>query len=95
MNFPRATSSPTRAWRCMALAPTYPARCALAVSSKYAAADGFAYTAAPVIDSHHRNRMVRGEPARYVRVQQGVIKLPPDFSGGYAGIFTLQDERPR
>jgi hypothetical protein len=61
---------------------------------QYAAADAFAYTA-PVIDSHHRNRMVRGEPARHARVEQGVIELPPDFSGGYAGIFTLQDERPR
>jgi hypothetical protein len=61
---------------------------------QYAAADAFAYTA-PVIDSCHRNRMVRGEPARHARVEPGVIELPPDFSAGYAGIFTLQDERTR
>ena len=39
---------------------------------QYVAADAFAYTA-PVIDSRHRNRMVRGEPARHARVEQGVI----------------------
>ena len=61
---------------------------------QYVAADAFAFTA-PVIDSRHRNRMVRGEPARHARVEQGVIELPPDFSAGYAGIFTLQDERPQ
>jgi ectoine hydroxylase-related dioxygenase (phytanoyl-CoA dioxygenase family) len=61
---------------------------------QYVAADAFAYTA-PVIDSRHRNHMVRGEPARHARVEQGVIELPPDFSAGYAGIFMLQDERPR
>lgn len=59
---------------------------------QYVAADAFAYTA-PVIDSCHRNRMVRGEPARHARVEQGVIELPPDFSAGYAGIFTLQGQR--
>jgi hypothetical protein len=61
---------------------------------QYVAADAFAYTA-PVIDSRHRNRMVRGEPARHARVEQGVIELPPSFSAGYAGIFTLQEQRPR
>jgi ectoine hydroxylase-related dioxygenase (phytanoyl-CoA dioxygenase family) len=61
---------------------------------QYVAADAFAYTA-PVIDSRHRNRMVRGEPARHARVEQGVIELPPDFSAGYTGIFTLQEQRPR
>lgn len=61
---------------------------------QYVAADAFAYTA-PVIDSRHRNLMVRGEPARYARVEQGVIELPPDFSAGYSGIFTLQEQRPR
>jgi hypothetical protein len=39
--------------------------------------------------------MVRGEPARHARVEQGVIELPPDFSAGYTGIFTLQEQRPR
>jgi ectoine hydroxylase-related dioxygenase (phytanoyl-CoA dioxygenase family) len=61
---------------------------------QYVAADAFAYIA-PVIDSRHRNRMVRGEPARHARVEQGVIELPPSFSAGYAGIFTLQEQRPR
>jgi hypothetical protein len=54
-----------------------------------AAADAFAYTA-PVIDSRHRNRMVRGEPARHARVEAGVVELPPDFSAGYSGIYALQ-----
>jgi Phytanoyl-CoA dioxygenase (PhyH) len=57
---------------------------------QYAAADAFAYTA-PVIDSIHRNRMVHGEPARFARIEAGSIELPPDFSAGYSGIYTLQD----
>ena len=61
---------------------------------QYVAADAFAYTD-PVIDSRHRNRMVRGEPSRHARVEPGVIELPPSFRDGYAGIFTLQDQRPR
>jgi Protein involved in biosynthesis of mitomycin antibiotics/polyketide fumonisin len=56
---------------------------------QYAAADAFAYTA-PVIDSVHRNRMVRGEPASHARVEAGVIELPPDFSRGYTSIYTHQ-----
>jgi ectoine hydroxylase-related dioxygenase (phytanoyl-CoA dioxygenase family) len=61
---------------------------------QYAAADAFAYTA-PVIDSRHRNRMVRGEPAHYARVEQGVVELPPDFSAGYPSIFSLQEKDGR
>jgi ectoine hydroxylase-related dioxygenase (phytanoyl-CoA dioxygenase family) len=57
---------------------------------QYVAADAFAYTA-PVIDSRHRNRMVRGEPARHARVEQGLIELPPDFSAGYSSIFSIQE----
>ena len=60
---------------------------------QYAAADAFAYTA-PVIDSVHRNRMVHGEPARFARVEAGAIELPPDFSAGYSGIYSLQAEAP-
>ncbi len=56
---------------------------------QYAAADAFAYTA-PVIDSRHRNRMVRGEPARHARVEAGTIELPPDFSAGYSSIYSIQ-----
>ena len=56
---------------------------------QYAAADAFAYTA-PVIDSRHRNAMVRGRPATHARVEAGMIELPPDFSAGYSGIYTLQ-----
>ncbi len=56
---------------------------------QYAAADSFAYTA-PVVDSIHRNQMVRGEPATHARVETGIIELPPDFSAGYSGIFALQ-----
>lgn len=59
---------------------------------QYAAADAFAYTA-PVIDSRHRNRMVRGEPASHARVEAGVIELPPDFSGGYSSIYSLQTRK--
>ncbi len=61
---------------------------------QYAAADAFAYTA-PVIDSRHRNRMVRGEPARHARVEAGMIDLPPDFSAGYSGIYALQEPAVR
>lgn len=57
---------------------------------QYAAADAFAYTA-PVIDSRHRNRMVRGEPARYARLEAGMVELPPDFSAGYSSIYSLQE----
>lgn len=56
---------------------------------QYAAADAFAYTA-PVIDSKHRNAMVRGAPATHARVEAGLIELPPDFSAGYSGIYSLQ-----
>ena len=56
---------------------------------QYAAADALAYSA-PVIDSRHRNLMVRGEPATHARVEAGVIELPPDFSAGYSGIYSLQ-----
>lgn len=56
---------------------------------QYAVADAFAYTA-PVIDSRHRNHMVRGEPARYACVEAGLIELPPDFSTGYSSIYSLQ-----
>ena len=61
---------------------------------QYAAADAFAYTA-PVIDSRHRNRMVRGAPATHARVEAGSIELPPDFSTGYSGIYTLQTQAGR
>jgi len=61
---------------------------------QYAAADAFAYTAL-VIDSRHRNRMVRCEPARHARVEAGVIELPPDFSAGYSGIYALQEPAVR
>lgn len=61
---------------------------------QYAAADAFAYTA-PVIDSRHRNKMVRGEPSRYARVEQGMIELPPDFSAGYSSIYSLQESKAR
>lgn len=56
---------------------------------QYAAADSFAYTA-PVVDSIHRSKMVRGVPATHARVEAGVIELPPDFSAGYSGIYALQ-----
>ena len=58
---------------------------------QYAAADAFAYTA-PVIDSRHRNLMVRGELARHARVEPGMIELPPDFSAGYPSIYSLQEK---
>jgi ectoine hydroxylase-related dioxygenase (phytanoyl-CoA dioxygenase family) len=61
---------------------------------QYAAADAFAYTA-PVIDSRHRNRMVRGAPARHARVEAGEIELPPDFSAGYSSIYSLQAPEAR
>ena len=61
---------------------------------QYAAADALAYTA-PVIDSRHRNLMVRGEPATHARVEAGVIELPPDFSAGYSGIYSLQTGEKR
>ena len=45
---------------------------------------------APVIDSRHRNAMVRGRPVTHARVEAGMIELPPDFSAGYSGIYSLQ-----
>lgn len=57
---------------------------------QYAAADAFAYTA-PVIDSTHRNRMVRGQPATHARVESGIVELPPDFSRGYSSIYSHQE----
>lgn len=59
-------------------------------TAQYAAADAMAYTA-PVIDSLHRNWMVRGEPAKYSRVEAMNVQLPPDFSQGYTSLFTNQD----
>jgi hypothetical protein len=47
------------------------------------------------LDSRHRGQMVRGEASRYARVQQGLIELPPDFSAGYSGIFSLQEPGSR
>lgn len=58
---------------------------------QYAAADAFAYTA-PVIDSRHRNQMVRGEPPRTARLEAGTIELPPDFTAGYKSLFASQDD---
>jgi len=58
---------------------------------QYAAADAFAYTA-PVIDSPHRNWMVRGEPSTHARVEAMTVELPPDFSAGYTSLFSNQDE---
>lgn len=57
---------------------------------QYAAADAFAFTA-PVIDSIHRDQMVRGEPASHARLVAGHVELPPDFSGGYKSLFASQD----
>jgi hypothetical protein len=34
--------------------------------------------------------VVRGKPATHARVEAGTIELPPDFSAGYSGIYTLQ-----
>ena len=66
-------------------------RPAITFTAQYAAADSFAYTA-PVIDSRHRNWMVRGEPARQARVEAMTVELPPDFSAGYTSLFTNQDK---
>lgn len=57
---------------------------------QYAAADAMAYTA-PVIDSRHRNRMVRGEAPTHARVEAGLVELPPDFSRGYSSIYSHQE----
>ena len=62
----------------------------ITLTIQFAAADAFAYTA-PVIDSRHRNRMVRGEPARFARLEAGMIELPPDFSAGYTSLLSNQD----
>lgn len=63
----------------------------ITLTIQYAAADAFAYTA-PVIDSIHRGRMVRGQPARFARLEAGTIELPPDFSAGYKSLYASQDE---
>jgi ectoine hydroxylase-related dioxygenase (phytanoyl-CoA dioxygenase family) len=58
---------------------------------QYAAADAMAYTA-PVIDSMHRNWMVRGAPPTHARVEAGIVELPPDFSRGYSSIYAHQEK---
>jgi len=72
-------------------APNASDRPAITFTAQYAAADSFAYTA-PVIDSRHRNWMVRGAPARRARVEAMDVELPPDFSAGYTSLFTNQDK---
>jgi hypothetical protein len=64
---------------------------AITFTAQYAAADAFAYTA-PVIDSKHRNWMVRGAPSKHARVEAMDVELPPDFSAGYTSLFTNQDK---
>ena len=36
--------------------------------------------------------MVRGEAAKRARVEAMTVELPPDFSAGYASLFTNQDK---
>ena len=74
-----------------ASAPNPTDRLCATLTIQYAAADAFAYTA-PVIDSVHRDAMVRGEPSRFARVEAGMIELPPDFSAGYKSLFASQDD---
>ena len=57
----------------------------------YAAANAMTYTFNPA-RSKYDQRIVRGQAARWARHDPEPCLLPPDWSGGYTSIFTLQQE---
>jgi hypothetical protein len=57
----------------------------------YAAANAMTYTFNPA-RSKYDQRIVRGQAARWARHDPEPCLLPPDWSGGYTSIFTLQQQ---
>ena len=57
----------------------------------YAAANAMTYTFNPA-RSKYDQQIVRGQTARWARHDPEPCLLPPDWSGGYTSIFTLQQQ---
>ena len=57
----------------------------------YAAANAMTYTFNPA-RSRYDQQIVRGQTARWARHDPEPCLLPPDWSGGYTSIFTLQQQ---
>ena len=58
----------------------------------YAAADAMPYTVNPARSSKYDQHIICGSPARWARHDAGTCLIPPDWSGGYTSIFSLQQE---
>jgi len=57
----------------------------------YCACDAMAYTAVAYPSSNCKT-VVRGTEARFARLEQMEMRMPPDWSGGYTSIFEHQEE---
>ncbi len=57
----------------------------------YAACDAMAYTAVAYPTENYKT-VVRGAEAKYARHDDYIIRMPPDWSGGYTSIFEHQEE---
>jgi len=57
----------------------------------YSASDAMPYTFNPLA-SRYAGKIVRGKAARWARHDAGPCLIPPDWSGGYTSIFSLQQE---
>jgi ectoine hydroxylase len=57
----------------------------------YSASDAMPYTFNPLA-SRYAGNIVRGKAARWARHDAGPCLIPPDWSGGYTSIFSLQQE---
>ncbi|MGH9115177.1 MAG: phytanoyl-CoA dioxygenase family protein, partial [Acidimicrobiales bacterium] len=60
----------------------------------FSAADAMPYTANPLLTSH-AGETVRGHPARWARLDSRPCLMPPDWSGGYTSLFSLQQREKR
>lgn len=57
----------------------------------YCACDAIGYTAVPYPSSNCK-KVVRGEEAKFARLEPMEMRMPPDWSGGYTSIFEHQEE---
>jgi len=57
----------------------------------YSATDAMPYTHNPLY-SKYAGSIVRGKAAQWARHDPGLCLIPPDWSGGYTSIFSLQQE---
>lgn len=57
----------------------------------YSSADAMPYTPVPT-PSRYYQAIVRGKPARWAHHDPRPCQIPPDWSGGYTSIFSLQQE---